>query len=159
MRFLRVFLPVVCFLFPLWSDAQVPAMNDSIIKYVNTVIGKKVGRGECWDLAHDALTLVNAAWDHQYIYGKVVNPETDTIYPGDIIQFEKVTIKYTQGTSTFTESYPHHTAIVYEVTAPGVYRIAHQNNGFSGKKVGISSIRLVDKKSGKMKFYRPVPGP
>jgi hypothetical protein len=132
-------------------------MNAYIIKYVNTVIGQKVGRGECWDLAHDALESVNAHWNHQYEFGQEVDPVHDTIYPGDIIQFEKVTIKYQKDNSIITESYPHHTAIIYEVKSPGVYRIAHQNNGTSGRKVGVTSLKLADKKSGKITFFRPIP--
>ncbi|HNX58050.1 MAG TPA: hypothetical protein PKK43_03055, partial [Spirochaetota bacterium] len=30
-------------------------LNEKVIAYVNTVLGKKVGRGECWDLAQEAL--------------------------------------------------------------------------------------------------------
>jgi len=135
--------------------AQTPQLNREIVDYLNTVIGTKVGRGECWDLAHDALTLVNAKWDHEFNFGKEVSPARDSIYPGDIIHFDHVILKYKKGNSLVTENYPQHTAIIYKVLGPGEYEIAHQNNGFSGKKVGISTLRLKDKKSGRMQFYRP----
>lgn len=156
MKPIQLFATAIFLFSGIQGIAQIPASNIIIVNYVNSVIGTKVDRGECWDLAHNALTLVNAEWDHQYIYGREVKPEKDTIYPGDIIHFLNVVIKYSTDKGTFTESYPQHTAIIYEVLAPGEYKIAHQNNGFSGKKVGISLLRTADKKSGKLQFYRPV---
>jgi hypothetical protein len=155
MRLLKVFSVILLSLGLGTAYGQIPDMNQAIKDYVTSVMGTKVDRGECWDLAHDALELVNADWNHQYIYGKTVVPGKDSIYPGDIIQFEKVTLKYSRDNSIFTESYPHHTAIVYEVIAPGEYKIAHQNTGFAGKKVAVSTLRLADKKSGKISFFRP----
>lgn len=138
------------------ETTAVPPLNQKIIDYVNTVIKKKVDRGECWDLANEALTRINAKWDKKYTYGQLVNPEKDTIYPGDIIQFYGVKMKYKVGKEEYTEEAKHHTAIVYKVKVKGIYDIAHQNTGFSGKKVGISEIDLATVTKGKLKFYRPV---
>jgi hypothetical protein len=146
----------ICFyLLPVISDAQIPALNAIILDYVKTVIGKKVGKGECWDLAHDALTIANAQWDQQYAFGKEINPLKDSVFPGDLIHFKKVVLKYEKNNALYTENYPQHTAIIYKIISAGEYQIAHQNTDFSGKKVGLSTIRLADKKSGKMQFYRP----
>lgn len=139
-------------------QAQVPELNQQIVKYVGTVIGTKVGRGECWDLAHDALEGAGASWDHAYGFGKEVFPSRDSIYPGDIVQFNNVVIKSDTPEGLLTETYGIHTAVVYEVLGPGKYRIAHQNTGFSGRKVGLSVLTLANKKSGKIRFYRPVKG-
>ena len=38
-------------------------LNKGIITFVNSKMNKKVGKGECWDVANEALTLVNAKWD------------------------------------------------------------------------------------------------
>jgi hypothetical protein len=140
------------------ASAQIPAINQQIVDYVKSVIGTKVDRGECWDLANEALTRVNAQWDHKFNYGEEVNPEKDSIYPGDIIHFENVVLKYKKDNAIYSENYPQHTAIVYRVLGPGEYEIAHQNTSFTGKKVGLSTLRLKDKKSGKWKFYRPKAG-
>jgi hypothetical protein len=137
--------------------AQAPAMNNDIVKYVKSVIGKKVGRGECWDLAHDALELVNAQWDHKYVYGRRIDPLKDTVYAGDIVHFQNVVVKYQTDKGLMTETYVQHTAIIFEVISPGVYTLAHQNTDFTGKKVGLTNLRLADKKSGKLQFYRPQP--
>jgi hypothetical protein len=135
---------------------QTPLLNQKIVNYVNTQIGRKVDRGECWDLAYEALTKNNCAWDGKYAYGKAVNPKTDSIYAGDLLQFEGVTVKYRDKNSFVKESFPHHTAIIYKVLGKGNYKIAHQNYGDKGKKVGISELNLKDKVSGSIVFYRPV---
>ena len=147
---------LVCLLgFGLGIQAQetnkIPAINQQIKDYVSTTIGKKVDRGECWDLANKALTRVNAAWTFPTQFGREVQPLKDTIYPGDLIQFTQVKLKSKNGE---TWTFPKHTAIVYEVLSPGVYRIAEQNvNG--KRKVQIDELNYADKVSGKMIFYRP----
>jgi hypothetical protein len=137
------------------AQKKLPDLNKKIIKYVETVIGTQVDRGECWDLANQALTRNNAKWDGIYKYGRQVDPKKDEILPGDIIQFEKVKVKYTNGNTITTESMAHHTAIVYKVYSKGKYQLAHQNTGFSGRKVGLSNLELENVTKGKMKFYRP----
>lgn len=137
-------------------QGQTPELNQKIVDYATSQIGKKVDRGECWDLAYQALTQNDCAWDGRYAFGKKLNPKTDSIYAGDILQFEKVTIKYKENNILYQESYPHHTAIIYRVMGRGYYKIAHQNFEKFGKKVGISELRLANKTSGSVTFYRPV---
>jgi hypothetical protein len=137
-----------------------PELNQKIVEYLETVIGKTVDRGECWDLANQALSTSGAYFDRSsqrtiYIFGKEVNPEKEAIYPGDIIQFTNVKLQYEKDNVIYTETMAHHTAIVYKVYDKGHYELAHQNTGFSGKKVGLSDLRIKDVKNGKMKFYRP----
>ncbi|MHC1704470.1 MAG: hypothetical protein AB9846_11225 [Tenuifilaceae bacterium] len=138
------------------SQNSIPALNNQIVEYVKTTIGEQVDRGECWDLANKALTLVNADWDLKYKYGKLVDPKRDEIFPGDLIQFEGVKVKYQKGNTTYTESMDHHTAIIYRVIKKGVYELAHQNTGFSGRKVGLSTLDISTITKGKMKIYRPI---
>ena len=135
---------------------SIPVLNQKIIVYTKSTIGKKVDHGECWDLANEALKRNGAIWDHKYKYGQEINPATECVYPGDIIQFEGVVLKYRNGPRMYEETMTHHTAIVYEVKDKGVYVLIHQNNGFSGKKVGLSDLDLKTVVRGKMKFYRPV---
>ncbi len=142
----------------IFAQSKIPPLNQKIVDYVETVIGKKVDRGECWDLAAVPLYANNAKWSGEYEFGKLVDPQKNTIYPGDIIQFKNVKLKYEKDDMIFTQNLAHHTAIVYKVNGKGDYEIADQNNHFSGKKVGISTLRLEDVVQGKLKFYRPVPG-
>ena len=137
------------------AQNNIPELNKEIIKYVKSVKGKKVDRGECWDLANQALKLVDADWDKEYVYGNRIDPKTDKVFPGDLIQFENVKVKYTEGNATYTELMTHHTAIVYKVLEKGVYEIAHQNTQFSGRKVGISKLNINYIVKGKIYFYRP----
>lgn len=143
------------------AQSSLPVINERIIHYVEKVIGKQVNRGECWDLADEALTKSGARFDKSsektlYIFGKQYNPQKEKILPGDIIQFEKVVVKYQEGNMIMTESFAHHTAIVYEVISSGEIKLAHQNTSRTGKKVGISALQLENVKKGKMFFYRPL---
>ena len=97
------------------AQSNIPDLNKEILKYVKSVKGKKVDRGECWDLANQALKLVGADWDKEYVYGNRIDPKTDQVFPGDLIQFENVKVQYTEGNATYTEFMTHHTAIVYKV--------------------------------------------
>ncbi len=133
------------------QEKNIPAINATILEYVKTTIGKKVDRGECWDLANQALTRANASWTFPTQFGKEMDPAKDSIYPGDIIQFTKVKMKNDKGE---TWTFPKHTAIVYEVVSPGNFRIAEQNvNG--KRKVQIDTLTYKDKVAGKLIFYRP----
>lgn len=136
------------------TNDSIPVMNQQIIEFVKTKIKKKVGTGECWDLAAEALQQVNAKWDMKYKFGKEIDYKKEPIYPGDIIQFENVILNYEKDGKKFTEKMPHHTAIIYEVTNNTNFTMAHQNNGYSGKKVGVSPLDLATLTKGKFKIYR-----
>ncbi len=140
---------------PVYGGDTIPPLNRKIVDYVESVIGEKVDRGECWDLAYQALIRIDAKWDGQYRFGREVNPRRRNIYPGDIIQFRDVTVRYREGNTIYTETMAHHTAVVYRVIEPGVFELAHQNTGFSGRTVGISKLDLDNVVSGRMWFYRP----
>ena len=158
-------LTYVLLIIPILFEANpindIPPLNKKIIEYVNQVIGTQVGRGECWDLAAESLAYSGAYFDRStkksiLIYGRKINPNKNEIFPGDIIQFEKVTIKYSINNITYTNQMPHHTAIVYKVNSKGDYDIAHQNTSFSSRKVGISKLKLMHIENGECKFYRPL---
>jgi hypothetical protein len=55
----------------LYCDS-IPSINKQIIVFVKNNIGKKVGRGECWDLANEGLNFVSAKWDGEYNFGKEI---------------------------------------------------------------------------------------
>ena len=144
-------------------QSELPKLNDKIIEFVDKKMGKKVDRGECWDLAAGALAYSNAYFDRSsiktaIIYGKELNPLKDEILPGDLIQFKKVKMKWTVGNTTYQSALdmPDHTAIVYSVNEPGDYEIAHQNTGEWGRKVGVNNFRLDRVTGGNLKFYRPI---
>lgn len=156
-----VFISALCFYSILSTQTSIagtdiPELNKQIVNYVESVIGQQVDRGECWDLAFQALTRNEAKWDGQYKYGKEFNVKREKVLPGDIIQFKDVKVQYREGNTIYTETMAHHTAIVYKVFDDGVLELAHQNTGFSGRTVGLSKLDLDTVKSGRMWFYRPV---
>ncbi len=140
------------------TQNKIPELNRKITDYVNSVIGKQVDRGECWDLAYQALTRNNAKWDKEFKYGKLLNPWKDNVFPGDLIHFKNVRISYQKDQMVYIETMKQHTAIIYRVLGTGIYEIAHQNNKFSGRKVGLSKLDLDTIVKGKVFLYRPVPG-
>ena len=154
-----MWLSISCWVF---GQAELPDVNQRIIRFVETVIGSTVGRGECWDLADQALTSANAQFDKTsqstiYIFGKLYNPKKEEVLPGDIIQFEDVVVSYQDGNMIFTESYKHHTAIVYGTEENGSFQLAHQNTSFGGRKVALSEFNPDNVKKGKLLFYHPIP--
>jgi len=132
-----------------------PQLNKKIISFVTSKLNKKIGNGECWYLAEAVLNTVDATWDGQYKFGILLNPETDCIYPGDIIQFERVKIKYSKNGGRYEEDMRHHTAIIYNVNAKGNFDLAHQNYGHSKRKVGITNLELKNIVRGDFFIYRP----
>ncbi|MBE0638641.1 MAG: hypothetical protein IH598_08975 [Bacteroidales bacterium] len=146
---------------PLLINAQqeIPAINTAIVEYVSATIGTQVNRGECWDLAYEALDRNNAKWDGKFKFGRQINPKTEMVLPGDLIQFSNVELKYSEGNLHYTETMGQHTAIVYRIIdqEKKIFEIAHQNTDFSGRKVGLSEFNFGYVSKGKLWFYRPEP--
>ena len=142
--------------FPPPSCDTIPELNQKILSLVDQQLGKMVGYGECWDLAALVLNQNGAKWDGKYKFGRKVNPKKECVYPGDIMQFEGVKVRFTKDRTVFTETMAHHTAIIYEVKAVGIFVLAHQNTAASGRKVGLSDLDLKTIISGKYLIYQPV---
>jgi hypothetical protein len=153
---LAMFLPLLLLSFTPAADDDLPQLNRQVLEYVESVIGEQVGRGECWDLANQALLRIDAKWDGRYKYGREYDPKKKAVLPGDLIQFKDVKVRYREGNTIYVESMDHHTAIVYRVLDGGILELAHQNTTFSGRTVGISKLDLKTVVSGRMWFYRPV---
>lgn len=134
---------------------ETPTLNQRIVEIANAQTNKKVGRGECWDLAQLVLNETGAVWDGFEEYGQLINHKTDCIYAGDIIQFKNVKIVWEEGSYTYEELMKHHTAIVQEVKEDGTLVLIHQNTGQHGRKVGTTVFRINDMKKGKLMVYRP----
>lgn len=138
------------------SCDDIPELNKQIIDFVNANMNRKVGRGECWDLAAQALNAYDARWDKRFRYGQEVDPKKDCIYPGDMMQFENIELEYTQGKKHFKEKMAQHTAIIYEIKGTGDFVLADQNTSIHGRKVGLSPMNLKNITKGKYWIYRPV---
>ena len=151
MKIVLTFL--VTFLF-FHTTNEIPATNKKIIEYVNSVIGKKVDRGECWDLANAALNYANANWEAPFKFGKLVDYKKEEILPGDIIHINNLSMESKVENSVTRWKMSEHTAILFEVKGEGKVMIAEQNVN-KIRKVMINEWNLNDVKSGKMQFFRP----
>lgn len=133
-------------------------LNNRVIAFVNRVMGTTVGRGECWDLAQQALDQSLADWTRPTTFGLLLNPDTTEIKAGDIIQFRNLkTTEHLPGGVTKWETFgaPDHTAVVYKVLGKKHFTLAHQNIG--GKRSVVKSdVNLTNVTGGKYWIYRPV---
>lgn len=140
------------------KKAPLPPTNQKVLDYVNTVIGKKVGAGECWDLANEALTYAEAKWKFPNTFGKPYDYKKETILPGDLIQLSNVTIETRTGNSVATITMAKHTAIVYSVNEKDKLKIKIAEQNFNNiRKIVLNDWNLSDVKKGKLQFYRPQP--
>jgi hypothetical protein len=131
-------------------------INSAIIRVVQPTIGKKIERGECWDLVQYALNNAKASWDGLNDFGQEYDPKKACVQPGDVIRFEKVQLEWKDEKGNgYTEQFGHHYAIVYAVSADGVLTLIHQNTGQHGRKVGLTTMDLRHMTKGKLIFFRP----
>lgn len=133
---------------------SIAPLNQQVLSYAQSNLKKKVGRGECWDLAKYALESCNATWDNKFEFGRQLGKE-ECIMAGDVIQFKGVKIKYKEGKKTFYITMDQHTAIIHKVISSDEIELIHQNTAFSGKKVGVSTIKFSTITKGKYAIYRP----
>ncbi len=130
-------------------------INDKILKYVGTVIGKTVGRGECWDLTQAVLDNYNADWTRPFNFGVPINYKSKEVLPGDIVQMYKIKLKYDNKIEYY--GYPNHTAIVYKVLSKNKFILAHQNV-FNKRYVILTKFDVGNIVTGRLDFYRPIMG-
>ena len=114
-----------------------------VLAFAQSHFGERVGSGECFDLADQAL---RAAGDKSAADFGTVTPNADYVWgtaqqigqllPGDIVQFSRYRMRvHTQTTSSDgSSSYddveqerPHHTAIVETVGSNGEVTVLEQN--------------------------------
>jgi len=147
-------------------------IQQKVVAFAKQKNGQKVGGGECYDLANEALTKSGGktASDYgkitltaEYVWGDLVS--TTAAQPGDILQFRNYKFKTTtttqgkvthgknlvveySGYNTKTLSRPHHTAVI---TKGGMKKleILEQNvergtPGLKEKKVGSKTIQHIN---------------
>ena len=137
------------------SSVAVP-VGEQVAAFAEASLNKKIGRGECWDLAQVALNKAGARWDGNYDFGTLVDRRTVPIQRGDIVQFDKVLIERRTERSMEQVTLGPHTAIVIAVLEEGRYVIVHQNFGRLGRRVSQCELIMADVKEGTISFFRPV---
>jgi len=135
------------------ADSAVPLLNQKVLNYATSHLGKQVLRGECWDLAKAALEAAGAKVPGRdlpvYVFGRQL-AASEKIKPGDIMQFEGV--RFQNGSSW--QEMRHHTAIVERVSGTTIY-LLHQNVN-NNRTVQRGQINLAHKVSGSIMTYRPL---
>ena len=131
-----------------------PPLNQGVLKYATAQVGKKVGNGECWTLAAEALKDAGAKHANGYTFGRKLD-KAEPVLPGDVMQFTSARFAGHSGRRSWTVElgFPHHTAVVQAVEGPTKYRILEQNPG----PVKAATIDFKDLKSGSYEVYRPEP--
>lgn len=146
-------LSIIIFSFFLLSyQNQAPAnpVAEKMIDFCKKNMGKKVDRGECWDLANASLNYANAQWEAPYGFGNKIDTKKDPLLPGYIIQFTNVKFVFPNGSASF----PKHTAIVYKIIGKNI-TMFHQN--FNNKHyVDTLTINLDKIKNGKIEVFCPL---
>jgi hypothetical protein len=135
---------------------SLPLLNRRVVDFVRARVGEQVGRGECWDLAAQALNAAGAVWDGDYGFGRITDPVLGPVLPGDIVQFENVEFRWEEGLAIHTTRMPHHTAVVLEVRSRDRYLIAQQNTAETGRRTGTDELLLSRRTKGTIRFYRPM---
>ncbi len=139
------------------QNETIPTQNKLVLELAIAKNGKKVDRGECWDLAKYVLNNSNSDWKPLYEFGTIINRDKETLLPGDIIQFEEVkTERKSNGKTIYSETFQHHTAIVFSVEMGTKIQLIHQNTGQHGRKVGVTDFDFSEiTKSKSLTVYRP----
>jgi hypothetical protein len=156
-------------------------IGQKIVTWASGHTGKKIGRGECWDLADQALRSSGALSsadlgpmdrDADYVWGDPV-PDLKDVLPGDILQFRDHVVTttivteaswadgatWTQRSTQSAERGPQHTAIVATNQGNGVLAIYEQNAKPKGRVVQLNTLNTKDVVSSTRKFKKKLERP
>ncbi|KAN0115104.1 hypothetical protein V8E51_004648 [Hyaloscypha variabilis] len=152
--------------------------SNTVAEWSESQMGNKVGNGECWTLANDALKAVAATCSsrgqepcmasqgviHGYLMYSYVPSSANTepqgkvrdtgVARGDVIQLYKAHFKFPDGGQAWAGN-PDHTAVITGVEPDGVLRVVQQNSG--GKKiVQTGKYNMAHIVSGEVRIFRAV---
>lgn len=159
------------------SGANIDAQ---VVSFAEGKVGSRVGDGECFALADQALKKAGAKSaedfgtitdEADYKWGTQVS--LADVKPGDIVQFRDYVVtrreeKEDGAWNERSEKRPHHTAIVKSVDGNGLLTVLEQNApkrspvrriqlGFSSTSFSRDKITITITTSGTVWFYRPQP--
>jgi len=136
-------------------------LGDALVQYAVNRLGKRVGRGECWDLPFHGLQAVGAKTPHDlgsdlYVWGEPIS--LSEAGPGDVLQFEGVFIRRTwsDGREQTWNFRTKHSAIVESRNGIFFHLL---NQHIQGKKIVTRlEIPLGDEfiTRGTVRAYRPI---
>jgi hypothetical protein len=136
---------------PRGPQRPITEIQREVVNFAADNIGKRIGRGECWDLADQALRAAGAEPPKGYTFGDRI--PLDEIQPGDILQFTSA--RFDEPGYWTIMGMPNHTAVVHAVGDTRAF-ILQQN--FDGKRhVTPYDLNLNNLTSGQLEAFRPVP--
>lgn len=175
------YAPSLCFLYLLSSFklTDIIRYSDAIASWSESQIGLKVGNGECWTLANEALKAIAATCTshnqepcmasqslvHGHVLYTYIPLQSRQPVPaggileagvarGDVVQILKARFESGNG-GWQTAGDPDHTAVVTGVDADGSVRVVEQNVG--GKKVVMRGrYDMAEMVSGEVRIFRAV---
>jgi hypothetical protein len=140
---------LIVFLLPILVIGRAQTHQNDILSFVDKNMGKKVGRGVCYELVQSAIRTYDSKYDmgskkDNKRYGKKVNVKK--VQPGDVV-LEKGPRLY-------------HVGIVYKVVNDSVYVAEQNTNGCIKNSIVevnyLDYAQLQKDYSGtKVSFYRP----
>ncbi len=136
---------------PRTPQGPISEIQREVVNFAADNIGKRIGRGECWDLADQALRAAGAEPPRGYTFGDRI--PLNEIQPGDILQFTSA--RFDEPGYWTIMGMPNHTAVVHAVGDTRAF-ILQQN--FDGKRyVTTYDLNLNNQTSGQIEAFRPVP--
>ena len=135
---------------PRTPQGPISEIQREVVNFAADNIGRKIGRGECWDLADQALRAAGAEPPKGYTFGDRI--PLNEIQPGDILQFTSA--RFDEPGYWTIMGTPNHTAVVHAVGDTRAF-ILQQN--FDGKRyVTTYDLNLNNQTSGQIEAFRPV---
>lgn len=128
------------------------SLNQSVVNYARSVVGQRIGNGQCTELATAALRAAGAQPGQNYVWGTTLRGVED-LQPGDIIQMFDASFEMPDGSSSWSTG--PHTAIVTGVRG-SVIEVLHQNVAGSPVQAGEYDLRYLT--AGRLSYYRPAAG-
>jgi len=162
LAFILVVFSLCSSIFPEDQGRAESQVAEKIVSFARRSMAKRVGNGECWTLADEALKYAGARRPHEfgegiYVFGRRLL-EDELVKPGDIVQMYSARFVHKTGPRSwsYAETGEKHTAIVASVDGDTI-TVYHQN--WSGHRtVSQWSFRPSEKTAGTVEFYRPEPG-
>jgi hypothetical protein len=153
--------------------------NAKLVRFCRSYLGRKLGNGQCSELAVYGLPAANARLDFNNLWGSYVcqysasggrltvalgaagrdpkNPRRVDVRPGDILQYENVRFEKRWNGGYSYQAYPHHTSIIERVSRDGsTVKVLEQNiNGT--QYVLETELYLPEMTEGTLRISRPIP--
>lgn len=138
------------------SQAQ---FGERVARWSEDQRGVRVGDGECWTLAAEAVKKAGAMPAQNYVFGAIILKQVDNevvasagpMMRGDVAQFTSA--KFASRTR-HSQTGPHHTAVITDVDN-SIIHVVEQNVG--GSPVQVGRYDLAEMTDGTIEIFRPMP--